>query len=545
MRVLVVDDHEFVRRGVRSLLLSQSNYEVCGEAVDGQDALEKARELKPDVIVMDVSMPKLNGLEATRLIRSMLPDSEVLILSQHESSQMLKEAVKAGARGYVVKSSISKDLLTALADVGQHKPFFDASIPEGANRSGHIDAQEVLQRSAALEQALRESEELYRSTFDLAAVGIAHVSPDGQWLRVNKKLCKIVGYSEEELFEMRFQDITHPDDLGTDVAEAEKVRTGALDTYSTEKRYIRKDGALVWVNLTVSGARHPSGELKHFISVVEDITERKAAEEAQRASEARLELALDASNTALFEWDIEKQTGEWNPQMAAIYAFQPESECITAEEWSGLFHSEDVNRLRADAERFLADTCKKQFDFEFRTSKPDGETKWIRSHGRIVRDVNGKAVRLIGTHTDITDRKRVEQALRESEQRYRTVTDASPVMVWMSGTDRLCYYFNKGWLDFVGRTLEQESGNGWTKNVHPDDFDRCLQMYFTNFDARRPFEMEYRLRHHTGEYRWIFDRGVPRYAPDGTFEGYVGGCLDIHAQKAGAQKVRTADETCA
>ena len=545
MRVLVVDDHEFVRRGVRSLLLSQSNYEVCGEAVDGQDALEKARELKPDVIVMDVSMPKLNGLEATRLIRSMLPDSEVLILSQHESSQMLKEAVKAGARGYVVKSSISKDLLTALADVGQHKPFFDASIPEGANRSGHIDAQEVLQRSAALEQALRESEELYRSTFDLAAVGIAHVSPDGQWLRVNKKLCKIVGYSEEELFEMRFQDITHPDDLGTDVAEAEKVRTGALDTYSKEKRYIRKDGALVWVNLTVSGARHPSGELKHFISVVEDITERKAAEEAQRASEARLELALDASNTALFEWDIEKQAGEWNPQMAAIYGFQPESECITAEEWSGLFHSEDVNRLRADAERFLTDKCKKQFDFEFRTSKPDGETKWIRSHGRIVRDVNGKAVRLIGTHTDITDRKRVEQALRESEQRYRTVTDASPVMVWMSGTDKLCYYFNKGWLDFVGRTLEQESGNGWTKNVHPDDFDRCLQMYFTNFDARRPFEMEYRLRHHTGEYRWIFDRGVPRYAPDGTFEGYVGGCLDIHAQKAGAQKVRTADETCA
>lgn len=537
MRVLVVDDHEFVRRGVRSLLL-KSSYEVCGEAVDGQDALEKARELKPDVIVMDVSMPKLNGLEATRLIRGMLPDSEVLILSQHESSQMIKEAVKAGARGYVVKSSISKDLLTALADVGQHRPFFDAAIPEGANQSGNVDAQEVLQRSAALEQALRESEELYRSTFDLAAVGIAHVSPHGQWLRVNKKLCKIVGYSEEELLKMRFQDITHPDDLGTDVAETEKVRAGASDTYSIEKRYIRKDGSLVWVNLTVSGARHANGQLKHFISVVEDITERKVAEEAQRTSEARLELALDASKTALFEWDIEKQCGKWNPQMTAIYGFQPKSEYITAEEWSGLFHSEDVNRLREDAERFLADRDKRQFVFEFRTCGRDGEAKWILSNGRIVRDVNGKAVRLIGTHTDITDRKRVEQALRESEQRYRTVTDASPVMVWMSGTDKLCYYFNKGWLDFVGRTLEQESGNGWAENMHPDDFDRCLQIYVTNFDARRPFEMEYRLRHHTGEYRWIFDRGVPRYAPDGTFEGYVGACLDIHTQKAGAEKAR-------
>ena len=330
------------------------------------------------------------------------------------------------------------------------------------------------------------------------------MSPDGQWLRVNKKLCKIVGYSEEELLKMRFQDITHPDDLGIDVDGTEKVRTGALDTYSMEKRYIRKDGSLVWVNRTVSAARHINGQLKHFISVVEDITERKVAEDAKRTSEARLEFALAASKTALFEWDIERRRGRWNSQMTAIYDFTPAGEEITAEEWNGLFHSEDVNRLREDAEQFLADKDKRQFDFEFRTCGRDGQAKWILSHGCIVRDANGRAVRLIGTHTDITDRKRVEQALRESEQRYRTVTDASPVMVWMSGTDRLCYYFNKGWLDFVGRTLEQESGNGWTENVHPDDFDRCLQMYITNFDARRPFEMEYRLRHHTGDYRLDF-----------------------------------------
>ncbi len=143
---------------------------------------------------------------------------------------------------------------------------------------------------------------------------------------------------------------------------------------------------------------------------------------------------------------------------------------------------------------------------------------------------------------DITAQKLAEQALRESEERFRVITDASPVMVWMAGTDKLCYYFNKGWLDFVGRTLEQESGNGWAENLHPEDFDRCLQIYVSNFDARRPFEMEYRMRHHTGEYRWILDRGVPRYAPDGTFEGYVGGCLDIHDQKEAAEKIRIADD---
>jgi PAS domain S-box-containing protein len=159
-----------------------------------------------------------------------------------------------------------------------------------------------------------------------------------------------------------------------------------------------------------------------------------------------------------------------------------------------------------------------------------------------LRDSSGRVIGASKVARDITDQKQAERALRESEQRFRVITDASPVLVWMSGVDKLCYYFNKGWLDFVGRTLEQESGNGWTENVHPQDFDRCLQIYFSNFDARRPFEMEYRMRHYTGKYRWILDRGVPRYAPDGTFEGYVGGCLDIQSQKEAGEKVRNAED---
>ena len=134
----------------------------------------------------------------------------------------------------------------------------------------------------------------------------------------------------------------------------------------------------------------------------------------------------------------------------------------------------------------------------------------------------------------------LERALRESEQRFKVITEAMPVMVWMSGVDKLCTYFNKSWLDFVGRTLEQELGNGWTENVHPDDFERCLQIYVSSFDARQPFEMHYRLRHHSGEFRWILDHGVPRYAADGTFEGYLGGCLDIHEQKQAAEKMAAA-----
>ncbi|MBD3581357.1 sensor histidine kinase [Flavobacterium selenitireducens] len=114
------------------------------------------------------------------------------------------------------------------------------------------------------------------------------------------------------------------------------------------------------------------------------------------------------------------------------------------------------------------------------------------------------------------------------DDRFRTIADAAPVMIWMSGADKNLHFFNKGWLDFTGRTLEQESGQGWTQGVHPEDYERCVGSYVARFDAHEPFEIEYRLRRHDGNYRWIRDKGVPRYETDGSFAGYIGSCMDVH-----------------
>jgi PAS domain S-box-containing protein len=138
--------------------------------------------------------------------------------------------------------------------------------------------------------------------------------------------------------------------------------------------------------------------------------------------------------------------------------------------------------------------------------------------------------------------------LRESEARFREVADAAPVLIWMSGLDKLCIYFNRGWLSFTGRSLEQEMGNGWAEGVHPDDFNRCLEIYTSSFDARQPFSMEYRLRHHGGEYRWILDNGVPRFDGNNNFMGYIGACVDIGAIKqaeAGREEARKLAEQLA
>ncbi|MDQ3399069.1 MAG: PAS domain S-box protein, partial [Deinococcota bacterium] len=132
---------------------------------------------------------------------------------------------------------------------------------------------------------------------------------------------------------------------------------------------------------------------------------------------------------------------------------------------------------------------------------------------------------------DVTEHKGADDALRESEARFRTMADTAPVLIWMSGLDKRCTYFNKIWLDFTGRSVAQELGDGWREGVHPDDYECCLSSYAEAFDARQEFEMEYRLRRADGAYRWILDRGAPRFLTDGSFAGYIGSCIDITERK--------------
>ncbi len=128
MRILVADDHEVIRRGVRALLSAGRDCEICGEAVDGQDAVEKAHQLHPDLVIMDVSMPNLNGLEASRMIRRSLPGTQILILTQHDSHEIMRQALNAGARGFVVKSSVAHDLLNAVEAAQRGESFFDSAV---------------------------------------------------------------------------------------------------------------------------------------------------------------------------------------------------------------------------------------------------------------------------------------------------------------------------------------------------------------------------------------------------------------------------------
>jgi PAS domain S-box-containing protein len=172
------------------------------------------------------------------------------------------------------------------------------------------------------------------------------------------------------------------------------------------------------------------------------------------------------------------------------------------------------------------------------------EVEGVRKDGsRYPLAIKGKGITYKGCNVrviefrDISEIKEAEHLLRESEQHFRTLANSGSTLIWTSGLDKLCNYFNEPWLRFTGRTLAQESGNGWTEGIHPDDFDLCLATYVSAFDQRQSFSMEYRLRHADGAYRWLRDDGNPRFDSTGNFIGYIGFCVDISLQKAVADEL--------
>jgi len=250
----------------------------------------------------------------------------------------------------------------------------------------------------------------------------------------------------------------------------------------------------------------------------------RTSEAALRESEARMSLAASAANLGLWCWDV--QADEiWITKEGRTLCRFAESEPINLERFLATIEEEDRARVEERVQALLASGG--EDESEYRIIQPGGRTLWVAGYCQTEVDQQGKPVLMRGMMRDITERKMAEEALHESDARFRAVADAAPVMIWMSGPDKLCNFFNKGWFDFTGRTPAQELGNGWTEGVHREDLEHCLQVYEDAFDSRQPFRMEYRLRRKDGEYRWLLDSGTPRCDFEGVFLGYIGSCVDI------------------
>ncbi len=263
------------------------------------------------------------------------------------------------------------------------------------------------------------------------------------------------------------------------------------------------------------------------------LAQRRKAERALRESEERLKLAASAAALQIWEWKFV------NKNQADSHT-GPRVTGNGNGNGNGNGKDSDYDRfLRSvhadDREGVILAVEKAQhgdgnYEHLHRQLLPDGQVRWIATRGRVEFDPEHKLQRMRGVAMDVTVRKAAENQARESERQFSLIANSAPVLIWVSGPDKKCTFFNEPWLEFRGRTMEQELGDSWVEGVHPHDVGYCLKTYNESFEAREPFTMEYRLQRHDGQYRWVVDHGVPRY-DNQTFLGYIGSCVDISEQK--------------
>jgi PAS domain S-box-containing protein len=291
----------------------------------------------------------------------------------------------------------------------------------------------------------------------------------------------------------------------------------------TQVRYrmARSDGSLMWAEKTARAFFDEEGRMLRMVGMVADVTERKQAEEKLRASEERYRRIVETTNEGIWLLDPKFHTSFVNRQMARMLGYEPEE--MLGRSVFDFYFAEDVDRKRqvlALRREGLAE------HFDERLRRRDGTELWVRMAANAIYNDTGEFEGAMAIVCDITEQRLAQEALRESEERFRLVANSAPVMIWMSGTNKKSSYFNQTWLDFTGRS-EAELQSGLAEITHPDDLEKCREIYRRAFDQRQPFRKECRLRRHDGRYRRILDIGVPRYHADGSFAGYIGSCVDV------------------
>ena len=262
-----------------------------------------------------------------------------------------------------------------------------------------------------VEEALKESEQRFRRSFDNATIGMALVGRDGRWLQVNRSLCEILGYPEEELLGKTFQDITHPDDLDVDLDNLRRMLAGETRTYQTEKRYFHREGHVVWILLSVSLVQDEEGEPLYFVSQVQDISERKRAEQKIRDAEQRYRTLVEQipAVTYIDPVDDPETSLYTSPQIEQMLGYTPQ-EWQSEKLWPKRLHPDDRERILAADERFEAGV-EDPFREEYRLLAKDGSVVWVHEEAVLVRDEAGEPLYWQGVFYDLTERKVLEERL--------------------------------------------------------------------------------------------------------------------------------------
>jgi PAS domain S-box-containing protein len=395
-----------------------------------------------------------------------------------------------------------------------------------------------------IEQQLQASRERQQLAARAAGLGIFEwTMGDDYAVWENDRIYEIFGHSRSDgtlTQDQFFRSYLHPADVSVIQQALTDGMRGGVSFHARCRIRRKSDGCVRWLEFAANFAHGSDGNPLKIVGVVADITERKQEEEARRASEERLRLALKGSNAGA--WALDLQTGQafWSEEMYPLFGLEP-GVSPSFELWSNALHPEDRQRILTDHKRYL-DSRDTEFRQEFRILHPLYGVRWILDIAHIVRDDTGSARAFRGIALDITKRHAMEDALRSSEHKFRTLAQALPAMVWICDPDGSALYLNERWIQYTGQTAAEYEGFGWVNVVHPEDRRRILDRWAHCTRTGEINEGEVRYRGDDGEYRWHYYRGVALRNEQGEISAWYGTSLDIEDRKRAEVALRESEQ---
>jgi PAS domain S-box-containing protein len=370
------------------------------------------------------------------------------------------------------------------------------------------------------EDAVRESAERLQLTLAAGALGDWSWDAKTDLISFGTRAAEIFGVSANaRLTRARMRELMTAEDAERMNAAFEDALKNRAD-YNLECRLVRPSGEHCWAAALGRPVYDAYGAVSGVAGVVQDITERKQSE----AIRTRLADVVASSDDAIISKTLDGVITSWNQGAERIFGYSPDE--AIGQPVTLLIPPDHVDEEPEILARLRRGERIEHYETVRR--RKDGTILDVSLSVSPVRDVNGAIIGASKIARDVTHQKRADEALQASNQRFRLMADSAPALIWMADVTKACTWFNQAWLEFTGRTMEQELGFGWVQNIPPEDLDRFLQTYAASFDARTAFKMEHRLGCHDGSSRWVINNAVPLFeAAHGGFSGYIGSCIDI------------------
>ncbi|GAA6143015.1 hypothetical protein NBRC116584_28330 [Hydrogenophaga sp. 5NK40-0174] len=372
----------------------------------------------------------------------------------------------------------------------------------------------------------RSTQRLFESVFQAAPEAMSLGDWEtGQLLLVNDGFCELFGRSREQLIGHSATGLGLWRSAGTR-EQLLKALTHGVRVRNREGKSTRPDGSEIHVRY--SAERVEVDGRACLLLMFRDVTELEQDQRALERSELRFRLA--AAHGQVWEWDFGKGFVQPSDEFFVSLGHPAPPQGQMGQLFMDLVHPEDLPRLRLALRRYFKNEA--PYRLEFRARDAQGHYHWFDTRASGLRDANGVVTYMSGTTFEISDRKALEDAQRQILKHLETVANSSPALLWTTNENKETEWVNQAWLDFTLRDLQTECAVGWLGDIHPLDHDRSQAVFDAAFEARQPYSIEYRLKRHDGEYRWLLEQGRPRYDADNRFIGYVGSNLDITELRA-------------